>query len=267
MGRCTRRAGGRPVRCRSRPGRRRPRGGWPARAGASARRDGEPTSADPWFWFSHWALAGSGGSGVPQRKLDRHLYRHGRLDRGSGGRAMKSPYRDQPIAAGEDPVIGCVFIRDTRFFAVGGRLICRVTSRRRSFRARGMTLPPIWGRLTSMSWYSGCSGIASRWIFPSRGIAPGQCSAIRGWRLGGLGSRLSKESCSPRTASVARSPAVGSARPSRQRTFDGRQGRRAPSRQRAAAAVRRARHVRPWIPGRRSEPSAHGQPATPCGLR
>lgn len=30
-----------------------------------------------------------------------------------------SRYRHQPIAAGEDPVIGCIFVRDTRFFPVG----------------------------------------------------------------------------------------------------------------------------------------------------
>lgn len=32
-------------------------------------------------------------------------------------RARVGRYRRQPIAPGEDPVIGCVFVRDTRFFA------------------------------------------------------------------------------------------------------------------------------------------------------
>jgi putative restriction endonuclease len=70
-----------------------------------------------------WALFGEGNGAA---SLEQMLARIGR-------------YRRTPIAPGEDPDIGCVFIRDVCFFSPDESAPPPLTFRRTSFRGRAMT--------------------------------------------------------------------------------------------------------------------------------
>ncbi|MBC6467774.1 HNH endonuclease [Actinomadura alba] len=93
---------------------------------SSAREFKVLTPGEPFFFKSHYphnrVVGGGFYSGFAQLRVSEAWEFFGEangVDSLQQMRARIGHYRRAPMAVGEDPVIGCVFVRDTRFFPVG----------------------------------------------------------------------------------------------------------------------------------------------------
>ena len=183
-------------------------------------------------------------------------------------RARIGRYRRTPISADEDPVIGCLFVRDVRFFPDDAH--CGSAAAIRPERRAGQKLRP--GRSGSGGVLRGHTAVDSRRRGgtgfqpalapagagvrrPAAGAVPARPAVLQGGRPGLVPPALRHQ----RHAHPA-GPA-GGPHPA------GRQGRGAPARQRAAAQVRYPHPVRPRIPRRGPAAPPARKPASARGLQ
>ena len=123
--------------------------------------------------------------------------------------------RTEPIVAGDDPVIGCILVRDVRFFALGEE----------AGPPEDFASNLVQGKRYDLATHPG-AGYLNQLVVRLLGRdvevddsqqwrQPGETRACR---LIDSDRARSRRLCWKRTASVARSPAAGSARPSRPHT-------------------------------------------------
>ena len=180
-------------------------------------------------------------------------------------RARIGRYRRAPIGPGEDPVIGCLFVRDVRFFPAGA-----VADPPPQFapnivqgKSYDMADPAVAGYFADILQLT--LGATVELDFSQPWHRPGPVFGdprLAPYRLGQQSFKAVVLDSYHRRCAISRhahpAGAAGGPHPA------GRQGRGAPARQRAAAPVRCPHPVRPRVPRRGPAAPPAGQPA-PAG--
>ena len=105
-------------------------------------------------------------------------------------RARIGRYRRAPIRVGEDPVIGCLFVRDVRFFPADAIADPPPQFARNIVQGKSydMADPAVAGYFADVLQLT--LGAAVELDFSRPCTGPGRCSATRGWRRTGSASSL-----------------------------------------------------------------------------
>ena len=110
-------------------------------------------------------------------------------------RARIGHYRRAPISAGEDPVIGCLFVRDVRFFPGDATAEAPPGFAPNIVQGKSYDLAdPIGSAVFLPIFCAGSSAPRWNWTSASHGIGLDRCSATRGWRPTGSASNPSRRS-------------------------------------------------------------------------